>query len=136
MNQAYNEDDAEAVLLVDASNAFNCLNLELALLNVRQFCPSLATILINTYRHPTDLYMDGNTHLSQEGTTQEDPLAMSMYAVGILPLILRINQNIKQIWYADDATATGRLHDLREWWDRLVTIGSDYGYLLMPQRHA
>lgn len=107
MNQAYNEDDAEAMLLVDETNAFNCLNCELALLNIRHPWPSLAAILINMYRHPTYLYMDSNTLLLQEGTTQGDPLAMPMYAVGILPLIHRINENIKQIWYAVDVTATG-----------------------------
>ena len=34
MNRVYDEDDAEAVLLVDASNAFNCLNREMALLDI------------------------------------------------------------------------------------------------------
>ena len=39
-------------------------NRELALLNIRHLYPSLATILINMYRHPRDLYMDGSTLLS------------------------------------------------------------------------
>uniref|UniRef100_A0A1X7U8W6 Reverse transcriptase domain-containing protein n=1 Tax=Amphimedon queenslandica TaxID=400682 RepID=A0A1X7U8W6_AMPQE len=39
--------DCEAVLLVDASNAFNSLNRRTALLNILQLCPSIATILIN-----------------------------------------------------------------------------------------
>jgi hypothetical protein len=32
------------------------------------------------------------------------------------------------VWYADDATAAGRLKSLRYWWDKLVTSGPAYGY--------
>ena len=80
-------DDAEAVLLVDASNAFNNLNRTAALHNIHTLCPPLATILTNTYRNSSHLFIDGETLLSQEGTTQGDHLAMAMYAIGILPLI-------------------------------------------------
>ena len=45
------------MLLVDASNAFNSLNLQVALHNI---CPPLATILVNTYRAPTELFVDGD----------------------------------------------------------------------------
>ena len=84
MNNAYHDDDVQAVLLVDA---FNCLNRQAALRHIRHLCPPLATILINTYRQPSNHFMDGHTLLSQEGTTQGDPLAMPMYAIGICPLI-------------------------------------------------
>ena len=114
---AFDSSDTEAVLLVDATNAFNSLNRQVALQNIRRLCPPLATILINTYRSPTELFVDGDILLSQEGTTQGDPLAMSMYALATIPLIKRLKNNSKQIWYADDAAATGKLADLRMWWD-------------------
>ena len=50
----FNSSDTEAVLLVDTTNAFNSLNRQVALHNIRRLCPPLATILINTYRAPTD----------------------------------------------------------------------------------
>ena len=75
MYEAYNDDSVQAILLVDASNTFNSLNREAALRNIQHLCPSLATILINTYRQPANLYVDGDTLLSREGTTQGDPLA-------------------------------------------------------------
>ena len=91
--------------------------------------PSLPCILINTYREHTDLYVDGTTILSKEGTTQGDPLAMPMYALAILPLIHHVNHDIDQIWYADDATATGKItHNLLTWWDKLVSLGPAHGY--------
>ena len=68
----YEDPSNEAVLLVDATNAFNTLNWNVALLNVNKKCPPLAKVLINTYRHNPQLYVDGETLLSKEGTTQGD----------------------------------------------------------------
>ena len=67
----FQSEDVEAVLLVDASNAFNSLNREAALHNIQFSCPTLATALINIYHEPTKLFVDGLCMLSQEGTTQE-----------------------------------------------------------------
>ena len=52
-----------------------------------QLCPPLSKILTNTYRDDIDLFINGETIYSQEGTTQGDPLAMAMYAIAITPLI-------------------------------------------------
>ena len=130
----FNSSDTEAVLLVDATNAFNSLNRQVALQNIRRHCPPLATILINTYRAPTELFVDGDTLLSQEGTTQGDPLAMPMYALATIPLIKKLKCHTKQIWYADDAAAIGKLADLRAWWDHLTREGPDFGYYPNPSK--
>ena len=94
-----------------------------------KLCPPLSKALVNTYRSDIDLYIGGETLLSQEGTTQGDPLAMAMYAIATVPLIKRIsNSDVIQSWYADDAAAGGILPGLRKWWDDLVSTGPDYGY--------
>lgn len=136
MRLALGKDDSEAALLVDASNAFNSLNRQAALGNVRVLCPAFATILINTYRRNAELFVDGKTLYSQEGTTQGDPLAMPMYAIALLPLIEKVNQDtsITQAWYADDATATGSLTALRRWWDALISHGPAFGYFVNPSK--
>ena len=126
--ESFLDDNTEAVLLVDASNAFNALNRQSALRNIRLLCPSIATTLINTYRDPTDLFIDCSSLLSQEGTTQGDPLAMAMYAVATIPLIRRLPDDVQHVWYADDASATGGLSNLRAWWDELLSLGPAYGY--------
>ena len=87
VHDSFQHKDTEAVLLIDASNAFNSLNRKVALHNVQFTCPELSTILQNTYGAPSDLFIDGETIQSQEGTTQGDPLAMPMYALATLPLI-------------------------------------------------
>ena len=50
-------ENTDAVLLVDASNAFNQVNGESALHNISVLCPSFATILKNTYGVPIRLYI-------------------------------------------------------------------------------
>ena len=48
----------------------------------------------------------------------------------ITPLIDHLqDQNIKQVWFADDATAVGDLSSLKSWWNHLDKIGPEYGYL-------
>ena len=79
LRNIFSESDTQAVLFVDAANAFNNLNRQVALLNIQCICPPLSTALFNNYRCRTPLYIDGECIWSQEGTTQGDPLAMSMY---------------------------------------------------------
>ena len=122
------EDDTEAMILVDAKNAFNCLNRQVTLLNCDSVCPALSHILINTYRNNSQLFVGGQCILSKEGTTQGDPLAMAMYAIGTQPLVCRLDGIAKQVWYADDSAAGSSLERIRRWWDLMVEIGPLYGY--------
>ena len=115
MRQLYSSPDVEA------------FNRQAALLNSYHLCPSFSTVLVNTYRSDVNLFIGGKTLLSEEGTTQGDPLAMLMYALDTVSLINALrDDHIKQVWYADDVTASGSLMDIRRWWDRLVSIGPDF----------
>ena len=132
MRKIFVDQDTEAVLLVDASNAFNSINRQAALHNISIMCPPLGQILINTYRSPIRLFVTGSGEIaSTEGTTQGDPLAMAMYALAISPLINKLKQlcpDVKQVWYADDATGAANCTKLRGWWDELSTHGPLFGY--------
>ena len=58
-------------------------------------------------------------------------LSMAMYALVITPLIRRLNElqeDVSQVWFADNITAAASCHNLRSWWDQLSTIGPHYGY--------
>ena len=100
----------------------------MALRNVRHLCPSIATILINTYRASSELLVDNQVLWSQEGTTQGDPLAMPFYALATLRLINSLPTSLHHIWYADDASACGKISDIYSWWSTLVKKGFLYGY--------
>lgn len=58
MRHLQGDPNTEATLLIDGSNAFNSLSLEAAMRNAQVLCPSLASILINTYRDDSSLFID------------------------------------------------------------------------------
>ena len=131
MHRIFEADDTDAVLLIDASNAFNALNRAAALHNIRVLCPVIAVYAINTYRHSARLFITGGKEIvSAEGTTQGDPLAMALYALSIQPLItsLQAMSHAKQCWFADDASGAGTISEIKQWWDGLNTLGPDIGY--------
>ena len=71
----------------------------------------------------------GKVVLSRKGTTQGDPLAMAMDALAVVALLRSIRTaGAAQVWFADDASASGYLESLRQWWDALVDKGPAYGY--------
>ena len=130
LNSLYLDDSTEAILLVDATNAFNSLNRQVALKNISLNCPAIFPILANTYRQPSALFVGGDILWSCEGTTQGDPLAMAMYALATIPLITKIHtDSTSQVWYADDASGGGKLSSIKAWWDSLTTHGPHYGYV-------
>ena len=132
MQQMFEDESVEGILLVDAKNAFNNLNREAALHNTRHLCPSLSVVLQNCYQAESRLFVHGGGEIrSREGTTQGDPLSMPFYALAIVPLLRRLQQEhslIRQAWLADDSAGAGRLCALRHWWDTLSSVGASYGY--------
>ena len=64
MCQVSKAPEIDAIILVDASNAFNSLNRQTALRNIHQLCPALSKALINTYREDVQLFIDGEVFLS------------------------------------------------------------------------
>ena len=125
------DDESDGILLIDADNAFNRVNRGVALWNI-QLCPAMKHILINFYRSPTRIFMNGDGGffelLSQEGTTQGCPLAMTMYALALVPLSRHLQPLCKQVWYADDATGCDKFEKMRRWFDKLLVVGPVYGY--------
>ena len=65
--------DTDAVLLIDAENAFNSINHKVMLHNLKFICSIIATYIINCYVAPSRLFIAGRGEiLSSEGTTQGD----------------------------------------------------------------
>ncbi len=72
---------------------------------------------------------------SQEGITQGDCLAMSLYGVALMPLASRMRETIPealQPWYCDDAGAAGKALPNARCLDFLVKFGPQYGYFPEP----
>ena len=54
----FSEESTKAILLVDATNAFNSFNRQVTLRNVRHLCPPFATALINIYNETSKLLIN------------------------------------------------------------------------------
>ena len=134
MRKEFQKPETEAILLIDAENAFNSLNRELALKNVEILCPALHHALANSYKHPSNLSVNNTVWLSTEGTTQGDTLAMAMYAIGIFSLIELLQKpNVTQKWYAD-GSAAGDLKSLCAILDNLDVHGKAFEYNVKPSK--
>ena len=133
MRRMFQHENSDAVILVDAANAFNNLNRKVFLHNINFICPEIAAYVNNYYSVPTRLFVSGGLELtSHEGSTQGDPLGMAIYAIGVthmLDMMLAAMQNDhnKMVGFTDDVTASGNLEALRRWWDTLMQIGPNHG---------
>ena len=134
IREEFEKPECEAAILVDATNAFNSLNRKAALQNINVRFPELSNFLTNTYQMPSNLHIADKVILSEEGTTQGDLTAMGFYAISTGPIITQL-EDIKeriQVWFADDATAAGKIKALYEWWQNLIAIGPSRGYFPHP----
>jgi hypothetical protein len=130
LQKIWEEPGTEAVIMVDARNAFNELNRAEALNATWEHCPIMGRALKNLYGHPSVLRMaDGSKLMSEEGTTQGCPLGMAMYAVASIPLIRAVaTEGVRQIWYADDSAGGGKVAQLKQWMAALQREGPSRGY--------
>ena len=77
MRNFYAEHEVHGALLVDATNAFNTINRQAALHNIKSICPPLHRILVNTYQASIRCIICGDGEIaSSEGTTQGAWLCM------------------------------------------------------------
>ena len=140
MRDIFEEDDCDAVLLVDAANAFNSINRGAMLENILRLCPIAYVYAYNCYAPHARLFVVGGRELrSKEGTTQGDPVSMGFYGLGLIPLLSKIkdddvSQQSKHVAYADDLTGGGRLRALKRWFDNVVKYGPPFGYHAEPPK--
>ena len=121
MHFIFEEEETDAVLLNDVSNAFNELNRAAALHNIRALSPPIATYAINTYRQLARLFITGGSELKicRRHNTRG--------SLGLQPLItcLGISSDAEQCWYADDARS---LEAIKQWWYEPTEAGPNLGY--------
>ena len=112
--------------------------------NIKILCPSISPYVTNYYSSPTDLYIqDGRSIKSEEGTTQGDPTAMAIYALGITPLLAWLSKKSnegnsasasKHVAFADDLNGIGTVESLKMLWSLLEGKGKKIGYYVNAKR--
>ena len=121
--------------MVDASNAFYVINRDAFLHNTKVLCPSTSTYVNSCYSSPTGLYIQGWRSIkSEEGTTQGDPTAMAIYALGITPLLAWLSKKSnegnsasvsKHVAFADDLNGISTVESLKKWSSLLKEEGKN-----------
>ena len=134
--EIFQDDETQAVLLVDASNSFNRIDRSVMLHNIDILCPSLAKFAENCYTQKIRLFVIGGRELSStEGTTYGDPIAMALYGISMLPLMSVLKQpGVKQIAFADDLNGAAKINSLHYWWNNLLIFGPKIGYFPEPSK--
>ena len=127
--------------LFDARNGFNKLNRYLMLWNVAHLWNQGSQFAFNRYRHWVRCLVwtePGHPPLvihPQEGITQGDCLAMSLYKVALMPLVSRMRETIPkalQPWYCNDPGTASMALPNALCLDFLVKFGPQYGYFPEP----
>ena len=91
------------LLKIDFRNAFNSIERDVMLSEVKQTIPSLYPYLWQCYRNSSLLFFGENTILSQIGAQQGDPLGPLLFSLTIHKLIQNLKSELN-VWYLDDGT--------------------------------
>ena len=104
------------VLLVDFSNAFNCVNREFMFSAIRSVLPGLSRWVECCYGTDSVLHFGDHSLLSRCGVQQGDPLGPLCFALTLQPIAMRIKRALLNLLcnvvYLDDGTICGSPQDL------------------------
>ena len=124
------EANSEALILLDASNAFNSLNWPLALRNISiNISPGTSPIRTGAKLRFSSMGKGQKGDVFGRGNTEGDPLRTAMFAIAFRPLIDHTAPaGATQFWFADYVAVGGTLLKIRNWWDALLELGPSFGY--------
>ena len=111
-------DEITYIFQVDLINAYNNADREAALSEIRTHFPDLSRWLESCYGQESHLIFGDKIIQSTQGFHQGDPLASLMFAMGIQPVIQKIQENVPDLdlntWFQDDGVLAGRGRDIRK----------------------
>ena len=99
------------ILLIDSSNAFNCVSRQHMFRETCARLPGLSSWVEFCYSTESHLFFGDHSLLSCCGVQQGDPLGPLCFALTLQPIVERIKREVPNllcnIWYLDDGTLCG-----------------------------
>ncbi|XP_063629995.1 uncharacterized protein LOC134801393 [Cydia splendana] len=121
-------DQCQVVLKIDIKNAFNSVNRDTLLSEIRNNTPELYNYLLHCYADPSKLMYRSHEISSEVGCQQGDPLGPAILGLAINPIIQNLSSDFN-VWYLDDGTLGGKLEtvlsDLSVLKSKFESIGLD-----------
>jgi hypothetical protein len=102
---------------VDVANAFNEIHRSHFLEQVRVKLPGLARFAYACYAQTSFLFYGDFVLTSSQGTQQGDPLGGLFFALGLHPIITRVDQETRlrlHVWYFDDGRLDGPVGEVEK----------------------
>ncbi|XP_060804915.1 uncharacterized protein LOC132902733 [Amyelois transitella] len=96
----------EVLLKLDVKNAFNSVNRDTLLNEIKLHVPELYNFLLQCYHTPSKLVHKYNEIDSATGCQQGDPLGPAIFSLAINSIIHGLNSKLN-VWYLDDGTLGG-----------------------------
>jgi hypothetical protein len=126
-----------ALLKIDFSNAFNCVDREAFMRTTCEEFPGLANWTNWCYGEESFLLYDHSERIvSSAGVQQGDPLGPLYFCFGLTPLVAEIAklQPVYQKWYMDDGGIVAPVPVLLKVWQLLREKGPPLGLHLNPKK--
>lgn len=124
-------DDCQVLIKIDVKNAFNSVNRDTLLAEIRNNIPELYNYLLHCYADPTKLMYRHHELSSEVGCQQGDPLGPAIFSLALNPIIQNLQSKFN-VWYLDDGTLGGNidtvLSDLSTLKTNFESIGLDLNY--------
>jgi len=106
------------IVILDFSNAFNCIRRDLILDTTATHTPEIYRLVHSAYSCKPILSFGEHEILSREGAQQGDPLGSLEFCEAIHPLLMSLHSSVK-IGFMDDVTISGDLQTVEKY---IVTI--------------
>ncbi|XP_063617938.1 uncharacterized protein LOC134790882 [Cydia splendana] len=121
----------DVLVKIDVRNAFNSVNRDTLLTEIKNNIPEIYNYLLHCYDDPTNLIYRENVLSSEVGCQQGDPLGPAIFSLAINPIIQKLKSKFN-VWYLDDGTLGGDLEsvlsDLSTIKSKFETIGLELNY--------
>jgi hypothetical protein len=130
----HNPENFRKILLkIDFSNAFNCIERDSMLQQVKDKTPSLCPFLNQCYREPSHLFFGNYIIPSVVGCQQGDPCGPMAFSLTVHPIVESITTELN-VWYLDDATIADVPDIVFENFKRIINTAKEVGLHINPNK--